>query len=52
MPQLHLFLLLLSAVLFLLATLTAWPRTTPLWGGAAALGWAGAFCFVVAAIVP
>lgn len=49
----HQLLILLSAVLFFLATAVAWPRTTPpssAWS--MTLGWAGAFCFVLAGIVP
>lgn len=51
MPQAHLFLIILSAVLFFLAAATAWPRPTPAAGWSMCLGWAGAFCFVLAGLV-
>lgn len=52
MPQAHLFLIMLAAVLFFLAAAVAWPRPSGPGAWSLTLGWAGAFCFVLAGLVP
>jgi hypothetical protein len=48
----HLFLLVLSLVLLIVAAVVEWPRSNPAPGYGHPLGWLGIAAFVLAAIVP